>query len=125
MYNQFDAAGSYGNIYPDSALVAALGKYCTYSLRKRHRNIYLVVQPLGMDDSPPAPACGWTIYVTNTGSDDGVGGKGNAVTVTVADTCPVCASTHLDLSIGAWNVLTDSAPSGTIEIEWYWIADSE
>jgi len=77
-----------------------------------------------MGDSPPAPACDWTIYVINVGSDDGVGGEGNGVIVTVADTCPACDATHLDLSIGAWNALTDNAPFGTIFIEWYWIADS-
>jgi hypothetical protein len=77
-----------------------------------------------MGDLGPAPACGWTIYVINKGSDDGVGGEGNAVTVTVADTCTACDSTHLDLSIGAWDLLTDSALFGTINIEWYWIGDS-
>jgi expansin (peptidoglycan-binding protein) len=82
---------------------------------------YLVVQPLGMGDLSPAPACGWTIHVTNTGSDDGVGGKGKAVTVTVVDTCPACNAHHLDLSFGAWDALTDSAPAGTIDIKWYWI----
>ena len=77
-----------------------------------------------MGDLAPAPACGWIIYVINKGSDDGVGGKGNGVTVTVADTCSACDSTYLDLSIGAWNLLTDSDLFGTINIEWYWIGDS-
>lgn len=66
----------------------------------------------------PGPACGKQITMTNTGSDDGVGGAGNSVTVTVVDTCPSCDANHLDLSVGAWNVLTDGAPFGTVNIVW-------
>lgn len=62
--------------------------------------------------------CGQTIQVTNIGSDDGVGGAGNSITVTVADTCEGCDESHLDLSIGAWDTLTGGAPYGTVEIDW-------
>lgn len=65
-----------------------------------------------------SPYCGQTIQITNIGSDDGVGGAGSSITVTVADTCEGCDESHLDLSIGAWNALTDSAPFGTVEINW-------
>lgn len=56
--------------------------------------------------------------MTNIGSDDGVGGAGNVVTATVADTCPSCDETHVDMSVGAWNDLTGNAPYGTVEINW-------
>ena len=63
--------------------------------------------------------CGKQVRITNVGSDDGVGGAGSSVTVTVADTCPGCPSAEsIDLSEGAWDALTGSAPFGTIEIEW-------
>jgi expansin (peptidoglycan-binding protein) len=77
------------------------------------------LKSLGMHDESPAPMCGDKIIVTNVGSNDNVGGNGNSVTVVVEDTCPSCASTHLDLSIGAWNILTDGAEFGTINIKWY------
>jgi hypothetical protein len=63
--------------------------------------------------------CGKQVRITNVGSDDGVGGAGNSVTVIVADTCPGCPSAQsIDLSVGAWDVLTGDAAYGTIEIEW-------
>lgn len=71
-----------------------------------------------MHGESPAPLCGRKIRATNKGSDDGVGGAGRSVTVTVADTCEACDKTHLDFSVGAWNALTRNAPFGTIEIEW-------
>lgn len=84
---------------PDSAIIAALSNYW-------------------MNEESPSPYCGQQIVVTNIGSDDGVGGAGNSITVTVADTCPSCDETHLDLSVGAWNSLTNDAAYGTIEIDW-------
>lgn len=72
-----------------------------------------------MDNEYQSPYCGRQISVTNIGSNDGVGGAGNSITVTVADTCESCAETHVDFSVGAWNALTNSAPYGTIEIDWY------
>ena len=63
--------------------------------------------------------CGRLIQVTNTGSDDGVGGKGNTVVEKVQDTCPSCDENHIDFSVGAWNQLTNNAAWGTVNIEWY------
>jgi expansin (peptidoglycan-binding protein) len=72
-----------------------------------------------MGTSAPASGnCGRQIKATNIGSDDGVGGIGNSVVVTVQDTCPGCEATHLDLSTSAWNQLTDTALWGTVNIEW-------
>lgn len=71
-----------------------------------------------MNSEYDAPYCGRLIQVTNTGSDDNVGGAGNTITVQVADTCTGCDETHLDFSVGAWNELTNSAAWGTIEISW-------
>lgn len=72
-----------------------------------------------MSNLSPAPLCNRQIIATNRGSDDLVGGKGNSVTVTVKDTCPECDETHLDFSVGAWNILTNSAAFGTINIDWH------
>jgi len=71
-----------------------------------------------MNGEYKSPLCGRQISVTNIGSNDGVGGAGNAITVLVQDTCEACDETHLDFSVGAWNALTNSAPYGTIEISW-------
>jgi hypothetical protein len=71
-----------------------------------------------MQDESPSPYCGATIVATNAGSDDGVGGAGNSITVTVADTCPSCGDYDIDFSVGAWNALTNNAPYGTFELEW-------
>jgi len=72
-----------------------------------------------MDDESPGPYCGRLIQITNTGSNDGVGGDGNVVTVQVEDTCPSCGEGDIDLSVGAWDKLTNSAAFGTFEISWY------
>jgi expansin (peptidoglycan-binding protein) len=78
-----------------------------------------------MGDLSPAPLCNSKIHAINTGSDDGVGGKGKSVTVTVKDTCTGCKRTHIDLSIGAWNHLTNNAPFGTVNLEWYFIEKND
>lgn len=57
--------------------------------------------------------------VTNVGSDDGVGGKGNTIIATVEDTCPGCDQNHIDFSVGSWNQLTNNAAFGTANIEWW------
>jgi len=98
IYLQGGAAGSCGAVNPDSAMVAALS-------------------PSFM--SGGSSNCGRKIKITNTGSNDGVGGSGNAITVTVADTCPSCDQGHLDLSEGAWNALTGNAAYGTVNISWW------
>jgi hypothetical protein len=73
-----------------------------------------------MDGQSPSPYCGQQIFVTNMGSDDPtVGGQGNTLTVTVADTCPTCdGDGSVDFSIGAWNQLTNSSPLSTFNIQW-------
>jgi hypothetical protein len=71
-----------------------------------------------MEDESPGPFCGRLIQVTNTGSNDGVGGKGNSVIARVEDTCPSCDENHVDFSVGAWNKLTNNAAFGTIDITW-------
>ena len=72
-----------------------------------------------MSNLSPAPLCNRQIRATNTGSGDNVGGRGRSVTVTVKDTCPECDENHLDFSVGAWNILTNSAAFGTIDISWH------
>lgn len=72
-----------------------------------------------MDDESPSPYCGRLVQITNTGSDDGVGGAGNTLVVQVEDTCMSCGEGDIDLSVAAWNDLTDSAPWGTFDISWY------
>jgi len=100
IFLQGGAPGSCGHVNPDSAFIGALSNFW-------------------MDDeSPNTSFCGRTINVQNVGSTDNVGGEGNTVTITVADTCPSCTENHIDLSEGAWNKLTNNAEFGTIEIAW-------
>jgi len=65
-----------------------------------------------------ASECGRLIEVTHMGSDYGVGGEGNTIIVKVQDTCEDCDGDHVDLSMGAWDALTDGAPWGQIYTEW-------
>ena len=60
------------------------------------------------------------IKVTNTGpaSDRSVGGQGNVVYAKVADACPGCSETHLGLSWGAWNALTNSHSGSVVDTHW-------
>jgi hypothetical protein len=99
VYEQLGGFGSCGNKNPDSAKIAALS------------NSF-------MKNQFKSPYCGRKIKLTNTGSNDGVGGKGRSVVVTVQDTCPSCNQGHVDLSVGAWNALTNNAPWGTVNINW-------
>ncbi|MCJ1236250.1 hypothetical protein MMC14_004228, partial [Varicellaria rhodocarpa] len=94
-YDQGGAAGSCGTVYPDSAIICALGTYW-------------------MDQSPNY--CGRTIQAKNVGSNDGVGGNGNTVTVKVVDTCESCGEGDVDFSLGAWNELTNNAAPGTFSV---------
>ena len=99
VFLQGGAAGSCGQVHPDSSHIVAISNFF-------------------QKNESPGPKCGQKIQVLNTGSNDGVGGKGKSVTVTVADTCPSCDENHLDLSVGAWNTLTGNAPFGTVNINW-------
>jgi hypothetical protein len=71
-----------------------------------------------MKGESPSPYCGRQIQVTNVGSDDQVGGDGNTLTVTVADTCESCGPDDVDFSLGAWDILTDNAAPGTFDAQW-------
>lgn len=64
--------------------------------------------------------CGRRIRVTNTGptTDMSTGGAGNTVEVVVVDTCVGCDQGHLDLSVGAWNALTNTAYPSQVGITW-------
>jgi hypothetical protein len=99
VFTQQGGTGSCGRQNPDSSFIVALSNSW-------------------MQEESPSPLCGRKIKATNVGSDDGVGGAGNSVIVTVADTCPSCNEDHPDFSVGAWNRLTDSAPFGTIKVNW-------
>lgn len=99
VFTQDGGIGSCGQANPDSAFIVAVSN--TFQ-----------------QGQSPGPACGKQIFITNIGSNDGVGGAGNTITVTVADTCPSCEESHLDLSVGAWNQLTNNAPYGTVNIDW-------
>jgi hypothetical protein len=73
-----------------------------------------------MTQLAPGPYCGRKIILTNTGpsTDQSVGGKGNTVEVFVEDTCEGCDENHLDLSVAAWNALTNSHAYSVVSIAW-------
>ena len=64
--------------------------------------------------------CDRMVRITNTGpaGDNSIGGKGNSIRARVANTCPGCESTHLDLSRGAWDALTNGAGDSVVGIKW-------
>ena len=80
----------------------------------------VAISPFWMGQSSPGPFCGRKIILTNTGpsTDQSVGGKGNVVTVTVEDTCEGCDENHLDLSVAAWNSLTNNHVGSVVDISW-------
>ncbi|EHK50196.1 expansin module family protein [Trichoderma atroviride IMI 206040] len=101
VYDQFGAAGSCGQVHADSDFIGAL-------------------TPTWQGSSWPPKYCGRKVFITNTGSGDGVGGKGNSVTIAVADTCPGCPSADsIDLSRGAFSSLTNGATTGNVNIDWH------
>ena len=97
-YYQYGVAGSCGEVHSDSSMIVAISPYWW----SRHNY------------------CGRRIKMTNTGpiTDHSIGGKGNVVIVTVADTCSGCAEGHLDLSKGAWSTLTNNAADSQVGIRW-------
>ncbi|KAK0733774.1 RlpA-like double-psi beta-barrel-protein domain-containing protein-containing protein, partial [Lasiosphaeria miniovina] len=99
VYEQDGNAGSCGHWNSDSDFVAALGN-------------------AWMNHEYKGPQCGRQIEVRHVGSDYGVDGEGNSIIVTVEDTCESCDSNHVDLSIAAWNAITNDAPHGQFHIEW-------
>ncbi|PMD49908.1 uncharacterized protein K444DRAFT_670704 [Hyaloscypha bicolor E] len=66
--------------------------------------------------------CGHTVQITNVGGGINNLGVGNSITATVVDRCPPeeCHPNHLDLSVGAFQTLTNGQldPPGSVEIEW-------
>ena len=67
--------------------------------------------------------CGRRIKVKNTGHwvDKSIGGKGNIIYPIIVDTCVGCQKApgaHLDLSVGAWNKLTNGAQFSNVAISW-------
>jgi rare lipoprotein A (peptidoglycan hydrolase) len=65
-----------------------------------------------MKDQYQSAYCGRMIQIKDTDN-------GKTITAKVQDTCPGCDENHVDLSIGAWNKLTNSAAWGVANIEWY------
>jgi hypothetical protein len=102
IYQQYGVAGSCGQVNTDDAIIAAMSNHW-------------------MKNESPSPYCGRQIQVTNVGSNDQVGGAGNTLTVTVADTCPSCDTDDVDFSVGAWVLLTNNASWGTFEAQWSFI----
>lgn len=93
-------AGSCGDYHRDDDYVCALGH-------------------AWMGGRYKAPGCGRKIEITNVGCDyEGVRGVGNSIIVTLKDTCELCAEDHVDLSVGAWEALTDGSPWGIFHVQW-------
>ncbi|KAK5656417.1 hypothetical protein OQA88_4798 [Cercophora sp. LCS_1] len=106
VYTQDGTAGSCGNWHSDDDLICALSSDW-------------------MGDLYQAPHCGRVIEVVNIGSDYGIGGTGRSIRVVVKDTCPTCEPNHVDLSVGAWNSLTDGAEPSEFHIKWRFVDDED
>ncbi|KAH8819137.1 RlpA-like double-psi beta-barrel-protein domain-containing protein-containing protein [Xylogone sp. PMI_703] len=102
--NPTNAYGSCGVISPDSSLTVAISN-------------------TWMQGQWPSPYCGRQIQLTNTGptTDGSIGGEGNSVLVAVEDTCMGCNQTHLDLSVAAWDALTNGASYSVVGISWQFV----
>ena len=100
-YLQNNIQGSCGNTNGDDAFIGALGWGRTGA---QYKHQY----------------CGRQIRILNLGSHyPGLYGKGNSVVVTIADSCEACKDDDVDLSVAAWNMLTDTSQPGRLAIEWY------
>lgn len=106
-YTQGGAAGSCGQVNPDSSKIVALSNYW-------------------QDNESPGPYCGRKVKITNEGGGQGNPGQGTVVIATVADTCPSCDENHLDLSEGAFEALTGGNldPPGEFNICWNFCSTS-
>ncbi|KAK0632946.1 RlpA-like double-psi beta-barrel-protein domain-containing protein-containing protein [Immersiella caudata] len=103
VYNQDNMAGSCGDWHDDEDFVCALG------------GVWMSYQNGG-------PECGRRIRVTNLGGDGyPVGGKGRSVVVVIKDSCETCEGDHVDLSVGAWDALTDESSRGQIRTAWHFM----
>lgn len=71
-----------------------------------------------MHNQYKAAQCGSKVHIKNTKT--GSPGYGKVVVATVADTCPECDKTHLDMSTGLFGALTNNDfNEGTFSIDWY------
>lgn len=82
------AAGSCGNVNPDSAMIVAMN-HVQYS----------------------SSLCGKTIEVTSKKT-------GKTVKATVQDLCPGCDKNALDLSVGLYSALGGTVDEGTFQVDW-------
>jgi hypothetical protein len=80
----------------------------------------VAISPFWMTQNSPGPFCGRKILATNTGptTDNSVGGVGNTIIITVEDTCEGCDENHIDLSVEAWNALTNGHVFSVTGIAW-------
>lgn len=102
VYYQQGGTGSCGHTHTDGSQIVALPTYWW----KTYGQGYF---------------CDRMIRMTNTGpdGDNSVGGEGNVVLAKVADTCPGCQrSNDLDLSVGAWDALTNYAAPSVVGTHW-------
>jgi hypothetical protein len=87
VYSQGGTAGSCGKEHSDSDLIAALST--------------------SWMSGDSAKYCGRKITITNIGSNDNVGGKGDSVTVTVADSMcfsSLCSRFQLEMDRLTWSL---------------------
>lgn len=56
--------------------------------------------------------CGQTVNIHNPAN-------GRSISAVVADTCPGCEQTKLDLSVGAYEALTGGLSLNPFNIDWY------
>jgi hypothetical protein len=96
VYEQLGVQGSCGELHGEHDAIAAISNEW---MNGRYRHEF----------------CGSKIKCTNKGN-------GKTIVLPVVDTCMGCTKSHVDFSIGAWNRLTDKAPWGIFDLEWYGIA---
>lgn len=102
-YYQEGGTGSCGHKHQDSDGVVSIAQHCYDKYGKKF-------------------LCGRKMKVKNTGhyTDNSIGGKGNVIYPKIADTCSACTSdtAHVDLSIGAWDRLTNNAALSNVKVLW-------
>ena len=100
VYYQGGVAGKCGHVHADSDKVVSVGQHW---YNKYGKGI-----------------CGHRVKIQNTGAttDNSVGGKGRVVYANVADLCTGCSEAHLNLSLGAWNALTNNHGPSVVGIHW-------
>ncbi|KAH8900454.1 hypothetical protein GQ53DRAFT_835491 [Thozetella sp. PMI_491] len=103
VYLQNGVAGSCGAVHADGDYIVALSHaYMQHQYKNYH--------------------CGKRVRVYNTGSDDvNVKGKGLNVVAVVADSCDGCGTDDIDLSIGAWNSVTQKSAYSVFKAQWHFM----